>query len=390
LWPLRVAPGPIAVTDVARVLFGGSPRDFPDHAPTQEIFDLYGEGMEKAFGHVPPGPMQANLQDRFLRHAVVTAPDTRQGDGAIWLLGLWSADPVRGPGLARYIVEHKIATALIRDERLDETFWTPLVGYEPSLKPFVAGLLLRTAMRDADRDPVTELRRVTGEDGSVPGTRLTLAMYGAHRAGMPIRAILEVMRDPSARGGQPIRIQPGELDAVLREFQGLMFHQPARNAPGHGPDPRQAAEDALLESYRLIADGALGRDFGQRFEADVRQRLGDDIKFRKRIRRTLKRRRPGRRSPEIAGPVADEPSGVPRQDPAQRRGQAGYEVATIPPSRQAVTQPAHEIRPARKPPLGTRALRATLMARKARKQAGANGSQRDSALIREQDDVSRT
>lgn len=296
LWKSGVAAGTIAAIDVARVLIGLLPQNFPVEGGKQE-FDPYMDGLVRVFGLQQVENLHSRIENGFLRNIVPADVAQPLSRGAVRLLECWSADGKRAPGLARYIAhdsESATITTLLRDDRLDDGFWGPLVELESSLSRFVILPLLRSAVRYTIENPAKALQRYSAKQRGVSSTRLALAMYDASLSGLSEREILDVIKSVPVRGETLVRrVQPRELDDVLREFQALLYHPPfeAEFSPALAEMREAKSEKVLTTCWTLICRGALGQEYGRRFRQMLKERLKDEEDFRRDQRRAISARR---------------------------------------------------------------------------------------------------
>jgi hypothetical protein len=270
LWAVGVDPNVVAEVDAARTLLNDRPRNFPAPGADPYTLDSYLDGLRCVFGLDVPGGWRDSLAQGILSYATSQRPGGELTPGAVWLLNSWSADQ----NLQAFVVRH---IAAMDDElrpydlRLESAYWTSLAADE-RLAGYVTVPGLIVASREAVADPGEKLARRMDE-GGVRNTPLALNCYGARLKGQPIAEIIRVLNEAGAA-----RLEPRQLDDLLREIQGLLFHG--------RPDP-QSADQELVECYRLIADGRLGPEYGTEFASYVSKRLRDNIKVFEYIIRLL-------------------------------------------------------------------------------------------------------
>lgn len=267
LWALDVQPEAVASLDVARGLLGGEPRDFPDQAPAG-VLDGYLTRVGSVLELEVVQPRQAEIEDWFLHRAVPGQVPGELTAGGVALLNAWAGDAQRRPALLGYLARLD-SEAYPYHQDLSETFWDALLQHE-TLAGYAAGNQVTKAAKEAVRQPGAALRRPLAED-AVMSTALARACFKARRAGLPVDGMV----------GALARAQAGEigaerLDDVLREFQALLFREYV-SAPEAGPDPGEASEQDLFESYRLIVAGALGDPFAEVFRSHLEGRLNHEI-----------------------------------------------------------------------------------------------------------------
>lgn len=273
LWPLDVQPGAVASIDVARVLLGGQPADFPgDQAG--KLIDGYLAGLGSALALDATRPRLAELEASFLQRAVPGEPPGELTASGAGLLNAWAADPRLMPDLIAYIAGlHPGAYPYHPD--LTGEFWDVLRRH-PVLAGYAAGNQLITVAQEALRDPRAALRRPLTEDG-VRSTPLARACFNARRAGLSADGMLRALARARAEA-----LGAGPLDDVLREFQTLL-HREYRAQQPPDRDVEDSSEQDLFECYRLITRGALGDSFAGVFREHLDDRLGGEIRARQRI-----------------------------------------------------------------------------------------------------------
>ncbi len=301
-----LAPETIAVVDAVRVLLGRAPVDLLTYAG-QATFGRYDQSLKVVFS-LPAVQAAASLLERgFLGHAIRMDPAATLPDGAIRLMRSCAANADRAPGLARFIIEAEIADALSDCDQLDGAFWEELLKYEPKLKAYAQGPILRTAAQQTIKWPAAELPRIR-EHINVPATGLAGAMCEAYIAGLPVDRILGLLQSTSADGKNLTSIGPDELDKVLRQFQALLYYEDGGHLKG-------ISVDVLFECYLLISNDALGPRFGRQFARRAKKTLRRQIRSRKKairmISRGARRRFLARwaRTPEASHPRHGAPVG---------------------------------------------------------------------------------
>ncbi|MGD0241203.1 MAG: hypothetical protein ABSB59_12870 [Streptosporangiaceae bacterium] len=269
LWPLMVKPAAVASIDVARILLGGEPGDFPGDLP-RESLGGYFDGLGSALELDLLEPRLAEVEEGFLRRAVPGTPADDLSPGGAWLLNAWIRDPRLAAPLVAYIASLEPA-AYPYHPGLTREFWETL-GRDPALKRYAAGNQLFTVVAEARRDPGAALRRSLTED-AVTSSPLARACLDACRAGLAAADMIGVLG--RARAGE---LGAGALYEVLSEFQTLLrLDGQARRVPGQ--DRPDAGAD-LLECCRLIAHGALGEQFAEEFRRQLADRLQGEIRAR--------------------------------------------------------------------------------------------------------------
>jgi hypothetical protein len=267
LWALDVQPGAVASIDVARVLLGGHPRDFPAELPPK-LLGGYFDGLAAAFSLDVAQARLADLEESFLRRAVPGEPPGELTAGGAGLLNAWAADPRLRADLHAYIARLEPAAYPYHPD-LSSAFWDALRQH-PALAGHAAAHQLISTVQEARRDPGTALQRPLAED-AVKSTPLARACFNARRAGLPVAGMIRAL----ARG-QADAIGAEPLDDVLREFQELLRHDYlTRRAAGR--DAEDSAEKDLLECYQLITAGALGEPFADDFRRHLADRLHGEI-----------------------------------------------------------------------------------------------------------------
>jgi hypothetical protein len=285
LWPLKVHPAAVASIDVARVLLGGEPGDFPGDQP-RELLGGYFGGLGSALELDLLRPRLAGIEESFMRRAVPGKPPGDVSAAGAWLLNAWAADPRLTSGLVAYIASLE-SRAYPYHPDLTREFWEAL-GQDPALKAYAAGNQLITAVHEALRDPGAALRRPVTKD-AVNSSPLARACLDARRAGLSAAGMIGALGR-----GRVDEIGAGALYEVLSEFQELVRHDdPARRAPG--AELADPAGTELLECCRLVAGGALGEPFAEEFRSDVAARLQGEIQARElMLREILPATRPGK------------------------------------------------------------------------------------------------
>lgn len=351
LWTEGVLPNTVAIIDGARLLLGRPPRDFPYDGSPQEI-DGYLSGLTHLLALEPVQPLRSVLAERFLRYLLPEQVGIPLADGVVRLLDAWHQDATCGQVLARHIVRTKIAASLLRDDRLLDDFWQPLVQYATELKAFVSVPLLRVAIKRTIENPRVELTRTTIDHHGVPGTVLALAMYDVHRSGMSVPEILGVLIGTSHRGRKLTQINPVWIDDLFRELHHLLFHAPSDGSwPAGGRTASLASSVTFEEFYSCVLAGVLGDDFGKEFARRAFTRIKDEIRVRRKLLRTIRRsqrRRPFARARRSAGRAGtakmavgqpgQAPTGGGREGPASVGvNHAGNAQDLLPASQNAVT-----------------------------------------------------
>jgi TIR domain len=268
LWQLNVPPGTIAAIDVTRALLGGKPTDFP-----ATVNDTYFDRLNDIWGLVPSWPVIPRIQRQILACAVlgdVLSP------AAIQFLKISSGDPAWARSIAEFIQSSsgsELVSKLLACDGLDGAFWAEIVAQTPTLRCYASVPMLRHAVHATVKDPETALSRRSAGDGHVPVAALADAMYNARLDGLSVVEILNCLDAGSGR-----QIPPSELDAILRQFQGLLFHQ----AVAEGDvDSASASEQDLYECYWKIVNGSLSVQYGQLFRKYLEERLQGEKYMRK-------------------------------------------------------------------------------------------------------------
>ena len=275
LWSLDVRPGAVASLDIARVLLGGEPGDFPGELSPERLGD-YLNGLGSALATEATRTRLAELEYSFLRHVIPGKPAGEITVGGAALLNAWAVDPRLAPDLVDYIASLEPA-AYPYHPGLSREFWDALRQH-PALAGYAAGNQLITAARDAVVDPGTALRRTLAEN-AVTTTPLAQACFNARCAGLPVEGIVRALA--RAQAGD-LGVKP--LDDVLREYQALLHRGfLAQQMPGR--DPADDWETDLFECYRLITRGALGDPFAAEFRAHLADRLRGEILTRQLVLR---------------------------------------------------------------------------------------------------------
>jgi hypothetical protein len=285
LWQAGVRPDVVAVVDVTRMLLGGRPRDFPAASKNEQILDGYIDGLGHVLGVALPQDSRPGLARRILSYVVPDRADGALSIGAVWLLNNWSADPNLGADVAGYIAGIDEAARPV-DERLASSYWD-CVARVPTLAGYVTAPRLAAAVRAVLTEPEAALTRRTGP-GGVNNTQLALTCYGARQAGLPVSEILRILGQLGVD-----RINPQGVDDVMREFQGLLYHD-QKLAPG--------AQADLFACYESIAQGAFGGQYAKSFAQELTTRCRNEIVLREElIRRMEGPRGTGRRGRSALG-----------------------------------------------------------------------------------------
>jgi hypothetical protein len=272
LWPLGVRPGTVASIDVARILLGGTPRDFADPLFPEPPGDYF-DGLKSALTLPATESRLAEIQDGFLGYAVPREASAGLSAGGVRLLNTWATDPQLKPRLLTYIASLE-PVAYPYHVGLSAAFWNALGG-DPELAGYAAGHHLISAVTEALQAPQAALRRARTEN-AVMSTALALACLNVRHAGLSIRGMVRALHAAEAS-----RISARRLDVVLREFQDLRYREYLEVPPDRaGLTPQTASEAELFECYRLIAAGALGDPFAEEFRRYLTDRLKNEIKTR--------------------------------------------------------------------------------------------------------------
>jgi hypothetical protein len=263
-----VRPDALAKADVVRILLQGRPQGFPANIGDERYLDGYLDGLRHALS-VLPAQSCSWAAAQFLTFVVPADPHQAPSAEAIWLLNSWSAEPDLAAEVARFIVELDQARRPV-DERLASSYWE-CVALVPALTGYASTPRLAAAVRAvlADRQL---LARWTGPNG-VPNTSFALSWHQARRAGLPVSEILRILNTAG-----PDRIRPRDLDDVIREFQGLVHHDPELAA---------GALADLFACYQDVARGAFGRQYGVMFTREAITRFEDEIRIREELIRVL-------------------------------------------------------------------------------------------------------
>jgi hypothetical protein len=298
LWEREVSAGTIAGIDVARVVLGDFPRDFPEGRSNAQ-FDEYVAGLGRAFGAHPDQPWRERAQDKLLE--LVAAADAEAlSVGAVKLFDAWIKDAAFAPVLGRYIAANNLAEKLLSDPLLGPDFWHLLIRHNPQFKRYEPVVDLHAAVMRAIESPDTELARYTDklidpESGepvfAVRPSKLAQAMYNAWRSGTTADKILVAIASVPYQHGTPItRVPPLVFHRVLQEFQSLIRgHSTAENrVPSvlaiewHA----KVAEEVWAECLWLIIHGRiLGPEYAQAFQ----EMLGDRSEQGETVYKLLKR-----------------------------------------------------------------------------------------------------
>jgi len=269
LWKQQVPPSHIASIDVVRVLLGGDPVDLPSKASNG-----YSSRLLSILRHAEFGPFRVRIEGHFLAFAL---RDDSVSASAFWLVTAFSDDPELRTGLFEFQAALSAGTFPDSD-RLNRPLME-VITLGSSLRAYTVVPRLRSAAADAARNPEVALQRRADKIG-VNGTQLALAIYESGRAGLRVDEIVSVLH---GAGINQIAFQ--SLDNVLREVQSLEAY--TSNISGEGPE--SAPGEDLFEYYRLIADGALGVEYGRQFKEYLTARLQSEMYSRKQIRRALSR-----------------------------------------------------------------------------------------------------
>lgn len=260
LWPLRVPANIVARTDVARVLFGSTIKGFPGELEGGAVIYGYLDGLGYELGPRLAPNSRSWLAACFLELLV---PNGTLTPGTICLLNTWSANPDLSSEVNKRIAKLDSGTRPL-DKELDSCYWDS-VAQMRELAGYASSPRLSAATRTAVAEPKTALARQTGPTG-VNSTPLALACYNARLAGLSVKDILRVLDAAGAN-----RICPRKLDDVLREFQGLVCHDPESATDGRND---------LFACYTGIARGALGAPYARDFARELAIRSHSEISLR--------------------------------------------------------------------------------------------------------------
>jgi hypothetical protein len=267
LWRARVRPDIVAVVDVTRVLLGSHKlRNFPAGVSNEQILDGYIDGLGHVLGVALPQGSRSELARQILSYVLAGQPDDALSTGAVWLLNSWSADPKLSADVAGYIAGMDEAARPV-DVRLASSYWD-CVARVPALAGYVTAPRLAAAVRVVLAEPGTALARRTGP-GGVNSTQIALTCYGARRAGLPVSEILRILGQLGLD-----RVSPRGVDDLMREFQGLLYHDPEL-----APD----AQDDMFACYESIAQGAFGSQYAKLFAEELITRCRNEIVLREEI-----------------------------------------------------------------------------------------------------------
>lgn len=304
LWEFDVQPGSVASVDVARVVLGDPPSDFPYKQLNAQITQ-YLDGLARAFLALPNTELCEHIQQRFLDHLLKNVDDSgRLAPAAVQLFNTWISDAAIGPVLARYIKSHDLIGWLMSDSRLGPDFWSWLIPYDRDFEPYMPIVRLHSAARNALDNPQPEFSRVTRDvvDPSsaepvptVLPSKFAQAMFNAWRSTPTpgpehiIAAIASVWTEGKKLDAVVSVIEqatPSLLWNALREFQSLVREYPA--PVGKPIDYFARLSEAIWADCMWLVshDAALGPDYARSFQVMIAAQgsLGvDDYRKLKRI-----------------------------------------------------------------------------------------------------------
>ena len=324
LWEYGVPSETVAVIDVARVVLGGAPQDFP-HAHMKAEVDEYLQGLERAFLALPNDDWRTHVQEAFLDSLASRADGSGRLDpAAVQLFSAWIKDPGIGPVLARYIKSRELGERLMSDSRLGRDFWAWLIEHDRDFQPYQSLVELHDAARSAFENPRGEFSRSTralidpstGERvfAPVPG-KFAQAMFNAWCSGREPEQIIAAIASTWIEGktreevaAVMKRATPSMLLNALREFQSLvMWYCPPDDDPkGKVRAPRDQlgmlSQEIWDDCLWLVGHAAaLGPDYAGRFQVSVAaqsRRSADQWKNMERIFGPRRRMSLPGRSPE--------------------------------------------------------------------------------------------
>jgi len=313
LWDNSVDARTVGAIDIARVMLGRPPRDFP-YSQLKMHFDGYRCGVERAFDALRDEPRRDHIQTSFLDHLtdVEAGKPGRLPAAVVQLLDTWIKDAAMGPDLARYIRERNMVERLLEDPLLGPDFWLWLIRHDPGFQPLEPVVQLHVAVRRAIESPETEFTRSTREliDPSsgdkvtaVIPSGLARAMHNAWRSQRTAEQILAAIARVSLEDQTPqkpvnlvTRLPPLAFHGVLREFESLASNYFPAEAGVIDASARRGqaalAEMVWLECLHLVIHAhVLGEDYAREFQASFAGRSQEGKDVYRRLKLTFARRR---------------------------------------------------------------------------------------------------